>query len=349
MNIAIIIPGLAHKGPVIVARELCEKFCQSGHYCEVFYFNDNGAEVFPCKTTKISFFEKIDFNKFDIIHIHCLRPAIYTWLNKVIIKKAKIVVTLHQPITYQAYRVSFNVFKAYVFSTLSQLIYKSFNNIVVLSEIQESLARPFLKQKNISIIHNGRDVNIHKPNNQEHIKAISRLAKQYHIVGTASVISKGKGLEQMVQALAKLPDCAFVCIGNGPELESLQNLAKHIGVSDRCLWLGYQGNAIDYLPLFDVYVMCTRSEGFPLAFIEAAGAKCSCVLSDIEILKCIAPDDCVIFYQLDNIESLASNIYLAIKNREVYGERLYEYYSRHLTATAMANNYLNLFNKIIEQ
>lgn len=349
MNIAIIIPGLEHKGPVIVARELCEKFCQSGHYCEVFYFNDNGPEVFPCKTSKISLFDIIDFDKFDIIHIHCLRPAIYIWLNKAKIKNAKIVITLHQPITYQAYRVSFNVFKAYIFSTLSQLIYKSFNNIVVLSKIQESLARPFIRQGSIEIIHNGRDVNIRKLNNKDHIDAIALLANQYNIVGTASVISKRKGLEQMVQALVKLPDCAFVCIGNGPELESLQNLAKHIGVADRCLWLGYQGNAVDYLPLFDVYVMCTRSEGFPLAFIEAAGAKCSCVLSDIEILKCIAPDNCVHFYQLDNIESLASNIHLAIKNREIYGARLYEYYSRYLTATAMANNYLHLFNKITKQ
>ncbi len=349
MKIAIIIPALEHKGPVIVAKDLCEKFCESGHYCEVFYFKDKGSEIFPCKTSKISLFDKFDFDKFDIIHIHCLRPAIYIWLNMTKIKKAKIVITLHQPITYHSFRVTYSVFKSFVLSKLSQLIYKSFNNIVVLSKIQESLARPFLKQQNIEIIHNGRDVAICELNNKEHIDKIALLAKRYHIVGTASVIIKRKGLEQMVQALVMLPDCAFVCIGDGPELESLQNLAERIGVADRCLWLGYQGNAIDYLPLLDVYVMCTRSEGFPLAFIEAAGAKCSCVLSDIEILKRITPENCVHFYQLDNIDSLASAVLSAIKNKEEYGKRLYEYYIRYLTATVMANNYLNLFNKIIKQ
>lgn len=347
MNIAILVPALENKGPVIVARDLCIKFCEQGHRCEVLYFNNKKARLhFPCKTRKISLWEHVDLSKFDIVHIHCLKPAIYVWLHCHTIKLSRVVVTLHQPITYFAYRLAHNTIESVILSWVSKLVYKPFKNVVVLSEVQKKLAEPILK-RHVKVIYNGRDIVLREPSNKDDICQVKQLSNNYKIIGTTSVIIRRKGLEQMVVALQQLPECAFVCVGNGPELQTLKELAQSLGVDSRCLWLGYRQDAVNYLPYFDVYVMCTRSEGFPLAFIEAAGAQRACVLSDIDILKCIVPDDCVRFYQLDNIESLSGNIRFAINNKEQYGYRLFEYYNKALTATIMANNYEILYRNII--
>lgn len=82
MKIAYIIPKLVNKGPIIVVQELVQQMITHGHECYVYFF-DEGQEISPpCKTQKISFFESIDFNKFDIIHTHGLRPDLYVFIHK---------------------------------------------------------------------------------------------------------------------------------------------------------------------------------------------------------------------------------------------------------------------------
>ena len=40
MKIAMILPSLANKGPILVARDLCIEYKKMGHECSVFYFDD---------------------------------------------------------------------------------------------------------------------------------------------------------------------------------------------------------------------------------------------------------------------------------------------------------------------
>lgn len=46
---------------------------------------------------------------------------------------------------------------------------------------------------------------------------------------------------------------------------------------------------------FDVYALCSHTEGYPLAFIEAAAAKLPVVCSDIPVFKSIIPEECSCF------------------------------------------------------
>ena len=53
---------------------------------------------------------------------------------------------------------------------------------------------------------------------------------------------------------------------------------------------------------FDVYALCSYTEGYPLAFIEAAAAKLPVVCSDIPVFKSIIPEDCSCFFRLGDID-----------------------------------------------
>ena len=99
-------------------------------------------------------------------------------------------------------------------------------------------------------------------------------------------ITKRKGYAQLIDALKKLPRYALILVGDGPHLSELQQQARQNGVDGRCLWLGNRkrgGRA--YGKYFDVYALCSHTEGYPLAFIEAAAAKLPVVCSDIPVFK----------------------------------------------------------------
>lgn len=348
MRIAILIPSLANKGPVIVAKDLSHFFVENGCDCHVYYFDEKKELDFPCKCTKIGFFEKFDFSQYDIVHVHCLRPMLYAYYHRSSIRKsnAKVVATLHQPITKKAFVIGgYNPLLASCIAYVNKIAYNSTDCNVVLSGIQYELAKGILNNR-IEVINNGRNISCTEIKNIKNKRLIEELSKKYKILGSASVITKRKGLDQVVKALRKLKDFAFVCVGDGPELQALKTLAIENKVEDRCLWLGYQSDAANYYQYFDLFVMTTHSEGFPLALIEAAGYRTASVLSNIEILQQIVPADCAVFYELDNIESLSSAIEEAYEHKDELSDMIYEHYKNNLTADIMGKRYLDLFENI---
>lgn len=351
MKIAIVVPSLANKGPVIVAKDLCEKYIEFGHECTVFYFDQIIELNFPCKIKKIHFFSKTQFNNFDIVHTHSLRPDLYAWYHKVLYKssKTKYISTLHQPILYKTFRLTYGFFYSFLISKSTQFIHKFFDANVVLSEQQRLLTNSILKKKLIHIIPNGRDVQISQHiNSVIDMNNIRNLKNKYKVIGSISVIIRLKGLEQIIKALVKLPDFAYICVGDGPELSNLKQLATQLGVSKRCYWTGYRSDGSNYHAFFDLFIIPSRSEGFPLAFIEAAAWGTPTILSDIKILKAVASPKEVNFYELDNIDSLCENIINSYDNRDDFSLSIKKYYRENLTASIMTQKYLALFENLLK-
>ena len=103
MKIAMILPSLANKGPILVTRDLCIEYKKMGHECSVFYFDDIVEVELPCPSKRISFWRPIDWNAFDIVHSHMYRSDAYVFFHKPILRKCrtKFITTLHQHIAEQ--------------------------------------------------------------------------------------------------------------------------------------------------------------------------------------------------------------------------------------------------------
>jgi len=111
----------------------------------------------------------------------------------------------------------------------------------------------------------------------------SRFPKGKHILHVGRK-SHQKNLDTLVCSLQFLPSqysCIFV--GSG-DPAPYKDLAKHMGVSDRCFWVKSVENS--ELPYWYSWCdcMCTPSrwEGFGIVFIEAAACGAAIVTSDIE-------------------------------------------------------------------
>ena len=345
MKIAFIIPSLINEGPVIVTKDIIEGLINKVDLIDVYYFDERENTLsFPCNTYRISFFQKIDFNKYDVVHTNMLRPDLYIWYHRKKSDKCKFVSTLHQFI-YQTLENTYNRFIAFIFEKVWINALKKQDEIVYLTHIMEHTYKNRIK-KTSKVIYNGRSFSeeiINAPV-EEHSKLLA-IKKQFKIIGIHCIVTKIKGVHQTILALKHLPDYFFIIVGDGTELENLKSLAKRENVYERCWFLGYKKNAISYLKYFDVYAATSYSEGFSLSLIEAGQCKLPTVCSNIAIFKEQYNENEVVFYELDNIDSLSEAIAKAFNNKQQYAENIYKRAINDYSIENMSNQYLKLYCK----
>ena len=345
MKIAFIIPSLINEGPVIVTKDIIEGLIDKVNLIDVYYFDERENTLsFPCNTYRISFFQKIDFNKYDVVHTNMLRPDLYIWYHRKKTDNCKFVSTLHQFI-YQTLKNTYNSFIAFIFEKVWINALKKQDEIVYLTHIMEHTYKNRIK-KTSKVIYNGRSFSEEIINAlvEEHSKLLA-IKKQFKIIGIHCIVTKIKGVHQTILALKHLPDYFFIIVGDGTELENLKSLAKRENVYDRCWFLGYKKNAISYLKYFDVYAATSYSEGFGLSLLEAGQCKLPIVCSNIAIFKELYNENEVVFYELDNIASLSEAIVKAFNNKQQYAENIYKRAINDYSIENMSNQYLKLYCK----
>lgn len=84
---------------------------------------------------------------------------------------------------------------------------------------------------------------------------------------------EGKGFGPLIETFSRLaqdfPDWMLVILGEGPDREALEHQVQSVGLVGRIRLPGQAGNASRWYKAADLYVMSSRSEGFPNTLIEA--------------------------------------------------------------------------------
>ena len=346
MKIAYIIPSLANKGPILVVRDLCVELLKIGHFCDVYYFDEIIEVDFPCSTHRISFFKKINFQEYDIVHSHMYRPDMYVFLYKPFYAtKTKFISTLHQHLS-EHLPYNFSILKAKLITYSWLFILRRFDQIVVLSKYHKSYYEKYVNCP-INIIYNGRNINYDIKIDKCDDLLINEIKRKYKLIGAAAYITERKGFVQLIKALIDLPDYALLIVGDGPGLKKLQESAIEYNVSDRCIFLGSRKEGFRYNKYIDIYAMCSYTEGYPLALIEAAAMKLPIICSDIPVLRGLLPDNCARFFLINDTSSLRSAILSCSNNSETLSSNVYSFYRSALTREIMTQNYVELYKNVM--
>lgn len=344
MKIAYILPKLAKQGPVIVVKDIIDLIKDRVALIDVYYFDHDIEIDFDCNTYKINFFDKIDFDKYDVIHTHMLRPDLYVWFHK---KKNKsfFISTLHQNI-YDNLKGDYNSFIAFIFEKIWLFMLRKQDVVVVLSDVMKKL---YSKKTNLSIvtINNGRNYNpsLYNSllNNDNDVAIITSLKSKYKVMGCHCLLTKRKGINQVIESLLQLEDFALVIIGDGLELENLKQFARNLGVFDRCFFMGFKNDPLVYLNYCDLYVMASYSEGFPLGLLEAGLSKLPIVCSDISIFRELFSEKEVCFFELENINMLSTSIRSCYDNKQSLSKSAFDLINEKYSARIMTSNYFQLY------
>jgi glycosyltransferase involved in cell wall biosynthesis len=101
------------------------------------------------------------------------------------------------------------------------------------------------------------------------------------VIGAIGRLDRQKGFDVLLRALAELPGTGLVLVGDGPERDPLQRLAGELDLAGRVEFQGWHEDARRQLTGFDVFVLPSRFEGFPLAIIEAMLARLPVVATPV--------------------------------------------------------------------
>ncbi len=89
------------------------------------------------------------------------------------------------------------------------------------------------------------------------------------VVGSVGRLDAMKAHDILLKAIAPLPGVRLVILGEGNQRQALEQLAASLGIADRVELRGWVNHPRDHLPQFDAIALPSRSEGFPLAMVEA--------------------------------------------------------------------------------
>jgi glycosyltransferase involved in cell wall biosynthesis len=96
------------------------------------------------------------------------------------------------------------------------------------------------------------------------------------VIGIVARLDRVKDHPTLLRAFARVaaavPAAYLVCVGEGPERPALANLAQALRLDGRVQFPGTLMPPFNLHQLFDVSVLCSRSEGFPNTVLEALAA-----------------------------------------------------------------------------
>lgn len=115
----------------------------------------------------------------------------------------------------------------------------------------------------------GRHSVISIPNGVPDLAPVPSPSNQPLVLGSIGRLDAMKGHDVLLRAVAQVEGVRVVILGEGGQRQALEALADDCGIRDRLQLPGWVDNPRSYLPTFDLVVLPSRSEGFPLAMVEA--------------------------------------------------------------------------------
>jgi glycosyltransferase involved in cell wall biosynthesis len=151
-----------------------------------------------------------------------------------------------------------------------------------------------------------------------HVAAEVRSARRHSwgvphgafVIGTVARLAPVKNHAMVLRALQHLDeDVHLVLIGAGPSRRALEELARELHVDRRVHFTGQLVEAENLHQFFDVSVLCSRSEGFPNAVIEALAAGCPVVATPVGgVPEVISDRQTGLLVPVDQPDALAASV-----------------------------------------
>jgi L-malate glycosyltransferase len=344
MRVAIIIPRLEQLGPIISTQELVNSLFETGKlYIKLFYLDKTVDPLIKV----IAPVERLDqgnfpFDDYDIIHTSGIRPDLFAFRNR---KKIKYHISTIRNFVFDDLAFTYNRFISFIFGYVWLILWKRADKLVCVSEAVKCYYEKWFPSSKLEVIYNGiaeSDDSLIPDN--DIIQTIERFrSKGLKVIGCACILTKRKGIDQVLNMLAEEKNYSLVIIGKGREQANLKSLAKKTNIADRCYFPGFRNNAVNFFRYFDIVVIPSRSEGFGRVLIEAVQQKVPVVCSDLDVFEELFNNEEVTFFKLNNIDSIASALREALESGPEKVNIAYLKYQNSYTANNMAKRYLELY------
>ncbi|SHE64373.1 Glycosyltransferase involved in cell wall bisynthesis [Psychroflexus salarius] len=144
--------------------------------------------------------------------------------------------------------------------------------VIAQTQIAADYQKKYFKKSEVKVI----------PNILRSIEVFPEIQREYHILAVGRLNDYLKGFDLLLEAFTLLNNQTWeLHIAGGDENgEALKQQASKLGISDRVKFLGKVKNIDPVYAKAGLFVIPSRSEGFPNALAEAMAAGCCCVAFD---------------------------------------------------------------------
>ncbi|MFY4813676.1 glycosyltransferase family 4 protein [Haloarcula sp. AONF1] len=194
--------------------------------------------------------------------------------------------------------------------TLGKWTYDSADVTLCYTDVEQSKLRNIGVDADIAVVNNGIDTNRFSPAGQEHPNIVNQSGQAIVFVGR---LVDGKRPQDVLAAFDSIrkhcPDASLFFCGDGPLRDRLESTVADKGLADAVEFLGrvpYQ-QMPSVFRAADLFVLPSRTEGFPRTVIEALACETPVVASDLEQTSKIV-NQTGKTVQVGNIEGFATAI-----------------------------------------
>jgi glycosyltransferase involved in cell wall biosynthesis len=211
----------------------------------------------------------------DLIHSHGVKANFFCRLAARSLPRVPIITTIHSVLRYDYPNPL-----AYFLASRMELWTRKWNDhyIAISNSIKQSLEADGVKPQEITLIHHGIPIEEFQVEEETSaIRASLGVPEDAFVIGTVSRLVAVKGLTDLMQAFILLadehPHIHWLVIGDGPEKETLQAMAREANVDTRVHFAGFRQDVPRCLQAMDVFISPSYSEGLGLSLLEAMAAK----------------------------------------------------------------------------
>lgn len=170
------------------------------------------------------------------------------------------------------------------------------------------------------------------------------------VVGIVGRLDPMKAHDILLQAIAQVDGVRVVIVGAGSQKSALEAQGAELGISDRLQFLGWVEHPRTLLPTFDVLVLPSRSEGFPLSIVEAMLAARPVVATRVgSVAEAVIDGETGILIEKNDVAGLAAALQRLrddIELRDRLGQRGRAVAKANFTVERMAQRYEELWYKL---
>jgi glycosyltransferase involved in cell wall biosynthesis len=212
----------------------------------------------------------------QIVHTHGARAGLLGRTAAVLTGVPITICTVHNFVNHS--RVP--LWQKQVFRLLEKMLSPATTRYITVSQ---ALAREIsrlngIPEDKIDVVYNG--VNLENFNimlDCKEKKSQLGLRPNSVIIGTAGRLIATKGVSYFIEAARtvkkKFPLTQFIIVGEGPQRPALEKLARDLEMEGEVFFLGYRRDLLSILPLINVFVIPSVSEGQSIVTLEAMAAR----------------------------------------------------------------------------
>lgn len=316
---------------------------------------DVSYKLFTNKLNNMELVHFIKHNSISIVNFHGAKP----FLMHLILKRKLNVPTV--AVVHSDFRYDFlnNKVKKIIFTPLSTMGLKSFNNYICVSNNLKHLLEEKKFKGSKAVVNNGIDIKkVSTVMSADDIRNSLKLKAQDFVYVMVARLHPIKNHKQVILAFRKLSlefqDVKLILVGDGELRPGLENLIVELKLENNVMMTGNVSNPIDYIKASNVSVLASLSEGGspPLTVLESGIVKIPIIYTMVGDLECMLDENSG--YKVENKDNI--NIYKTMKqayldknNFNLKGENLYNIVVKKFTIEKFWERYLKIYKSILKK